>query len=93
MSTNHRSWSDSAEIYVSSIDGAKMYKSNPRKVPSNGEPWEAAVFTGYSNILRKPFDTCNCCSKCCWLCTCSFFIDTTIDENEEMAFLEGKIII
>ena len=44
-----------------------------------------AVFTGYSNTLEKPFDMCNCCS-----CTCSFFIDTTIDENEEMVFLEGK---
>ena len=25
-----------------------------------------------------------------WLCVSTLFIDTTIDENEEMAFLEGK---
>ena len=88
MSTNHRPLSDSAEIYVSSIDGAKCVSLTHEKFPAMGSHERWLYSQAIVILLKKPFDMCNCCS--CYLCTCSFFIDTTIDQNEEMAFLEGK---
>lgn len=88
MSTNHRPLSDSAEIYVSSNGGAKCVSLTHEKFPAMGshERW---LYSQAIVILLKNLLTCVIVAVVTYVLV-HFFIDTTIDENEEMAFLEGK---